>query len=496
MKGHEKRGAPRVPYIAEVVCEGASNRLTARTSDISASGVFIHSTLCCEAGSILKLKFSVTSTQIETVGEVCYSIPHIGMGVRFLDLKPEYHNVIEGLIESQFAQADGEDVKNSDRSIISCGVDPVDKLLGGLERGCLYLAHGDAAGKSLFGIQFLIEGLKRGQPGALITPHRREDAARRFARLGYDCLQDIRSGKLVLYRCSHEMVERLQQLPHLEPLLSELGPLLDDSAPERIVFDPVDNLLDGAEQVHVTARANELAVWLKSFGATVVLVANEAIENLSPTVRESFRFEVRENFDRVVRFIVFEKSSWIPDQPVRVDPSRGISLLEDQQPSVQTGDGIELTPETTTGLEPRNGLSGAEVPTADLQLPDPEIEDHAWLERMRTQLRDSGTLVLPFKLRNTPAVASNASTGDLSPNSQTLGANSDTESTTDSHDPANSEAEPEASDAFFAMLDELQSFVSGLDPEVAEKESDAIPDRSLKAPFPGPELGHTTPPSD
>jgi KaiC/GvpD/RAD55 family RecA-like ATPase len=480
MKGHEKRGAPRVPYIAEVVCEGASNRLTARTSDISASGVFIHSTLCCEAGSILKLKFSVTSTQIETVGEVCYSIPHIGMGVRFLDLKPEYHTAIEGLIESQSALADGEDVKNPDRSVISCGVDPVDKLLGGLERGYLYLAHGDAAGKSLFGIQFLIEGLKRGQPGALITPHRREDAARRFARLGYDCLQDIRSGKLVLYRCSHEMIEQIQQLPHLEPLLSELAPLLDESAPQRIVFDPVDSLLDGDKHDDATARANELAVWLRSFGATVVLVANEAIESLAPAVRESFRFEVRESLDRMVRFIVFERSSWIPDQPVRVDPSRGISLLEDRLTSDRIDEQIDVVPETRTDFEAPNSRTGAEGSTGDLRMPDTEPEDRAWLERMRSQLRDSGSLVLPFKAGNRTPAGSDAETGATS-------------SPTDSDDLTNADAEPEARDAFFAMLDELQSFVSGLDPEVAEKDIGVIPERSLNAPFPEPEAGHTTP---
>ena len=46
-------------------------------------------------------------------------------------------------------------------NLIPCGIEPVDELLGGLERGQLYLVHGEAAGKSLFGIKFLIEGLKR-----------------------------------------------------------------------------------------------------------------------------------------------------------------------------------------------------------------------------------------------------------------------------------------------------------------------------------------------
>src|SRR6185437_9238761 len=141
MTDKDKRGAPRVPYISEVVCEGPGTRLIARTIDLSASGVFIHSQLCCEAGSILKLKFFVASTAIETTGEVCYSLPQIGMGVRFLDLKPEYRDAIETLIESHRALAESHNIKAPGRSIIASGVEPVDKLMGGLDRGHLYLAH-------------------------------------------------------------------------------------------------------------------------------------------------------------------------------------------------------------------------------------------------------------------------------------------------------------------------------------------------------------------
>ena len=368
MKEHEKRRAPRASYISEVVCEGANTRLIARTSDLSESGVFIHSTLCCEAGSILKLKFSVTSTQIETIGEVCYSIPHIGMGVRFLDLKPQYRAAIVRLIETHCGQG-RENVKTQGRCIPS-GVEPIDTLLGGLERGNLYLTHGDAAGKSLFGIQFLIEGLKRGQRGVLVTPHLREDALRRFARLGCDCLEDIQTGGLVLFRYSHDIAEQVLQLSHLEPFLREIEPILDKSSPERIVFDPVNSLLVGRTQDDVAARANELAVWVKSFGATVVLVASGencgVLESLTPSLKESFRFDVREICDRVVRFITFEKSSCIPDQAVRVDPSRGISLLRDQQANEAANKKPGLALEKSTSLEAcRSSVGGEEV--SDIQ---------------------------------------------------------------------------------------------------------------------------------
>ena len=430
MKEREKRGSKRIPYISEVVCESLGNSLTARTSDISASGVFIHSKVWYEAGSILTLRFSVTSTQIETAGEVCYSIPHIGMGVRFLELKPEYRAAIEKLIEVHQDQGGSEDPKTKTRRTIPSGVVPVDKLLGGLERGHLYLTRGDAAGKSLFGVEFLIEGLKRGQPGALITPQRREDTVRRFARFGYDCLKDILSGALVLFTYSHEIVDQIQRGLHLVPLLGELGPLLDESSPERIVFDPVDNLLSGAKQDDVITRANQLEAWVRSFGATVVLVANEengeVIESLMPSVRDSFRFEVRESFDRVVRFMAFEKSPSIPDQAIRVDPSRGISLLEDQQAN-------KLLPEMP---------AAAEAP-GDPQSPETGTEDPGRSERLQSQHRGS-TSVRP--------------------------------DTTDQDRAA-------ASDAFFAMLDELHSFAKSIEPDEAPPEGAHDP---MHTRFPGP----------
>lgn len=393
MNMHEKRGAPRISYISDVICERAGSRLTARTSDISSSGVFIHSKLCCEAGTILTLKFSVISTQIETAGEVCYSIPHIGMGIRFLDLKPEHLMAIETLIEIHLEHGNSDTSAAQNLRTIQCGVEPIDKLLGGLEPGHLYLAHGDASGKSLLGIEFLIDGLKHGHPGVLISTQRREDAARRFARFGYDCSHDLRKGALVLFSFDSDRVETTDHQLHLESLFGELGPVLDEFSPERIVFDPVDILLTGADHAELTELANQLAVWVRSFGATVILVASEenpgVIESLAPSVRNSFRFEVRENFDRVVRFMSFEKSPSIKDQAIRVDPARGIALLE-EQPTEQFF----------------------------LRRPVAEPADSGELQPEKPRVEESGA--------------------------------------------------PEARDAFFAMLDELQSFVSSIDPDIAD----------------------------
>ena len=215
-------------------------------------------------------------------------------------------------------------------NLIVSGIEPIDELMGGLERGQLYLVHGEASGKSLFGIKFLIEGLKRGENGALVIRYSPEDAVRRFARLGYDCLDDVYSGRLVILEYSDDIIQKLGKLRQLTPVLRELEWLLGETSPQRLIFDPVASVLAGSEGTF-DALAREFADWARSFGGTVVLIDNganqEIIESFKPLVAESFRLEVRGTGDRASGLIAFEKSTAIPDQAIEVDPSRGVFLL-------------------------------------------------------------------------------------------------------------------------------------------------------------------------
>src|SRR5262244_2630833 len=202
---------------------------------------------------------------------------------------------------------------------INSGIEPVDELMSGLDRGQLYLVHGEASGKSLFGIKFLIEGLKQGRNGALVIRYSPEDAVRRFARLGYDCLEDVYSGRLVILEYSDDISQKIGKLRELTPLLRELEWLLGETHPERLIFDPVASVLAGASG-NIQTRANEFAEWARSFGATVVLIANETnpeiIESFRPLVAESFRFDVREVGERAARFL------WQAPIHIRQRPSR------------------------------------------------------------------------------------------------------------------------------------------------------------------------------
>lgn len=214
-------------------------------------------------------------------------------------------------------------------NLIASGIEPIDELMGGLEHGRLYLVHGEASGKSLFGFKYLIEGLKQNENAALVIRYSPEDAVRRFARLGYDCLDDVYSGRLVILEYSDDIIQKLGKLRQLTPVLRELEWLLGETRPERLIFDPVASVLAGSEG-SLEERAREFADWAVSFGATVVLIDNgnqEIVDSFKPLVAESFRLDMREVGDSTSRLMAFEKSPGIPDQAIEVDPSRGVFLL-------------------------------------------------------------------------------------------------------------------------------------------------------------------------
>jgi hypothetical protein len=99
-RSDERRAEKRIPYITEAMLEGTRS-LSNRISDLSASGAFIETINAALVGSVFGLHFNVRGSQIRVTAEVRYSMPQIGMGVRFLDLNHEDRALIERLVLEQ-----------------------------------------------------------------------------------------------------------------------------------------------------------------------------------------------------------------------------------------------------------------------------------------------------------------------------------------------------------------------------------------------------------
>ena len=96
----EKRSAKRISFMSEVECTGTGESpLQPRISDLSVSGAFIDSLNEVPAGSRLNLRFPLPTGMVVSVNaEVVHSMPHFGMGVRFLDLGDEQRRGIEQVV--------------------------------------------------------------------------------------------------------------------------------------------------------------------------------------------------------------------------------------------------------------------------------------------------------------------------------------------------------------------------------------------------------------
>jgi uncharacterized protein DUF4388/PilZ domain-containing protein len=99
---NERRSAKRVSHICEVECENAGvARICTRITDLSATGAFIDTVTCYPPGTQLRLKFKVQDVIVEAMAEVRYSMPQMGMGVRFSELRPEHLVVLESFCEGK-----------------------------------------------------------------------------------------------------------------------------------------------------------------------------------------------------------------------------------------------------------------------------------------------------------------------------------------------------------------------------------------------------------
>lgn len=85
--GAEQRRHARIPLIAEIHYQSNSPVLTARTSDISASGVFIDTVNALDLGATVRFRLvlpaEISETPIVGEGVVAWTSPMMGMGLRF-----------------------------------------------------------------------------------------------------------------------------------------------------------------------------------------------------------------------------------------------------------------------------------------------------------------------------------------------------------------------------------------------------------------------------
>jgi len=92
------------------------------------------------------------------------------------------------------------------------GINTFDKMIGGgFERESINLIAGSSgSGKTIFALEFLIEGMKKGEKGLYVTfEEKKEDFYRNMKKFGWDLEKFEKSGKFIFLEYSPEKVKMM-----------------------------------------------------------------------------------------------------------------------------------------------------------------------------------------------------------------------------------------------------------------------------------------------
>jgi len=232
------------------------------------------------------------------------------------------------------------------------GIDGLDEALGGgLVRGRTTLVVGSTgAGKTIFALQTLAEGVRLGEPGVLVTfeespkdilanislftwaPSGR--AARRLSIL------DGREVRTAFHNGGFDLVGLLSAVEHRCRLIKA----------RRIAFDGLDVLLDMIEDPAAMRReVYRLADWLSQNELTAIITAKKQPEEEALSSRYAF-LPFLTDCVIVLRHRVMGRTAmrWL-----RILKCRGVAHSSNEMPLVLSSSGIEIDTPRTAEMEHR-----------------------------------------------------------------------------------------------------------------------------------------------
>jgi len=204
---------------------------------------------------------------------------------------------------------------------IPSGIYGLDKLVeGGLKRGSINLVCGGAgAGKTIFAVQFLIEGIKKGEAGIYVTfEEKKEKLYDDMLEFGWDLERYEKMGLFKFLEYAPEQIKRV---------LVEGGGTIDavitQMKAQRLVIDSITSFAL-LFQDELTQKESSLALFelINRWGCTAVLTSQ--VIQLSPEdLTAQLQFEV----DSIIILYHF-KSKGVRNRAIEILKMRGTKTPE------------------------------------------------------------------------------------------------------------------------------------------------------------------------
>ncbi len=221
---------------------------------------------------------------------------------------------------------------------------------GGLPRGRSTLITGSAGvGKTIFGIQFLVNGAVRFQePGVLVSfEESKPSILQNASSLGFDLADLVRTGQLAV-ECIQTYPDEMEAIGSfdLEGLFLRLELAIDAVGARRVVLDPIETLLArfGNTEI-VRGELLRLLEWLNGRGISTVIIGETGRKG------ELTRFGIEEYVSDCVVKLELRVEAEISTRFLRILKYRGSRHGTNEYPYIISDRGIEIMPITSAKLD-------------------------------------------------------------------------------------------------------------------------------------------------
>lgn len=220
---------------------------------------------------------------------------------------------------------------------------------GGLPRGRASLVTGGpGAGKTLFGLEFLVHGVRDfDEPGVLLAfEESAEELADDVASLGFDLAGLEAGGHLVVDACRVDATEFVTTGEFdLDGLFIRLSAAVQAVGARRVVLDTIEVLFGALDnEAVVRAEFSRLLRWLKDQGLTTLITGERGREG------QLTRYGIEEYVSDCVIVLDHRMHDEIATRRLRIVKYRGSRHGTNEYPFLVTDRGLMIWPITSTQL--------------------------------------------------------------------------------------------------------------------------------------------------
>ena len=231
----------------------------------------------------------------------------------------------------------------------SSGIRGLDEITeGGLPKGRPTLICGSAGcGKTLFAMQFLVQGAEIGEPGVFVSfEETQEELEQNFKSMGLDLKSLIKQEKLLVEYIYLERseIEETGEFD-LEGLFIRLAYAVEQIGAKRIVLDTLEALFSGLPNEFILrAELRRLFSWIKSNELTAIITGEKGEKSLTRYGLEEYVADCVIKLDNPV-------TNKISTRNLRIMKYRGSSHGSNEYPFLIDANGISVLPITSLMLE-------------------------------------------------------------------------------------------------------------------------------------------------